>query len=145
MCSCARPIGVKGKDETPLHNKHGERSYSSRNQSFWVPWITDLVHLGATTSHSRYHDIMSGVPQYYARGTKWRNSFKCSHNKRWVLNLLFQSPSHCEYYEWLFYLFRKSKGSFYDTKTLIMVFYCLGGNAFLPWGALCDLHTNRFI
>ena len=36
-CSCAGPIEVKGKDKTPLHNKLGERSYSLRNQRFWVP------------------------------------------------------------------------------------------------------------
>lgn len=33
-CSCARPIEVKGKDKTSLHDKYGERSYSSRNQHF---------------------------------------------------------------------------------------------------------------
>ena len=64
------------------------------------------------------------------RGTKWRNSFKCLYNKRYTLNSLFQSPSHCEYYEHLFYLFRKSKWPFYKIKTLIMVFYCLGGIVF---------------
>ena len=62
MCSCAGPREIKGKDETPLHNKHGERSYSTRNQRFWVPWIIDLVHLGATTSCSGYHDITFRVP-----------------------------------------------------------------------------------
>ena len=70
--SCAGPIEVKGKDKTPLHNKHGERLYSSENQH---SGITNLVR-------SRYHDSMSRVPQQYARGTKWRNSFKCLHNKR---------------------------------------------------------------
>ena len=64
------------------------------------------------------------------RDTKWRNSFKFFYNKRQALNTLFQSPSHYEYYEHLFYLFHKSKWSFYKTKTLIMVFYCLGGIAF---------------
>ena len=34
VCSYARPIRVKGKDKTLLHNKHGERSYSSENQHF---------------------------------------------------------------------------------------------------------------
>ena len=52
VCSYAGPIKVKGKDKTPLHNKHGERSYSSENQYFE---ITGLVHLG-------YHDSTFGVP-----------------------------------------------------------------------------------
>ena len=39
-------------------------------------------------------------------------------------------------------MFRKSKGSFYDSKTLIMVFYYLGGIVFLRWRALCDLRTT---
>ena len=62
VCSYAGPIEVKGKGKTSLHNKHGERFYNSRNQRFWVPWITNLVPLGATTSHSRYHDITLGEP-----------------------------------------------------------------------------------
>ena len=33
-CSCVGPIEVKGKDKTPLHNKHGERLYSAENQYF---------------------------------------------------------------------------------------------------------------
>ena len=41
MCYYAGPIEVKGKDKTPLHNKHGERSYSSRNQ------------------HSRFHGLQA--------------------------------------------------------------------------------------
>ena len=122
VCSCVGPIEVKGKDETLLHNKHGERSYSSRNQRLWVPWITDLVHLGATTSRSGYHDITSGIPRYYAQGTKWRDSFKCSHNKRWALNLLFQYPSHCEYYEWLFTYFVRVKDHFMALKHLKLYF-----------------------
>ena len=61
-CSCVGPIEVKGMDKTPLHNKLGERSYSSRNQRFWVPWITNLVPLGAMTSCSGYHDITLGEP-----------------------------------------------------------------------------------
>ena len=61
VCSCVGPIEVKGKDESLLHIKHGERSYSSRNQRLWVPLITDLVHLGATTSRSEYHFITSRV------------------------------------------------------------------------------------
>ena len=40
----AGPIEVKGKDKTILHNKYGERSYSSENQRFWV--LTGLVRLG---------------------------------------------------------------------------------------------------
>ena len=52
VCSYAGPIEVKGNDKTPLHNKHGERSYSSENQYFE---ITGLVHLG-------YHDSTFGVP-----------------------------------------------------------------------------------
>ena len=42
----------KGKDKTPLHNKHGERSYSSENQH---SWFIGLVR-------PRYHDSTSGVP-----------------------------------------------------------------------------------
>ena len=45
----------------------------------------------------------------------------------------------------IFYLFCKSEGSFYDTKTLIMVFYSLGGITFLPWGDLYDLRTTWFV
>ena len=41
--SCAGPIEVKGKDKTPLHNKHGERSYSSENQH---SGITGLIRSG---------------------------------------------------------------------------------------------------
>ena len=52
VCSYAGPIKVKGKGKTPLHNKHGEKSYSSENQHFR---ITDLVR-------SRYHDSTSRVP-----------------------------------------------------------------------------------
>ena len=40
VCSYARSIEVKEKNKTPLHNKHGERSYSSENQHFG---ITGLV------------------------------------------------------------------------------------------------------
>ena len=32
VCSYAEPIEVKGKSKTSLHNKRGERSYSSKNQ-----------------------------------------------------------------------------------------------------------------
>ena len=39
VCSYARPIEVKGNDKTPLRNKRGERSYSSKNQ------------------HSRFHGL----------------------------------------------------------------------------------------
>ena len=52
VCSCAGPRGVKGKDKTPLHNKHGERSYNSENQH---SGITGLVRPG-------YHDSTPGVP-----------------------------------------------------------------------------------
>ena len=52
VCSYAGPIKVKGKDKTPLHNKHGERSYSSENQH---SRITGLVRPG-------YHDSTSEVP-----------------------------------------------------------------------------------
>ena len=41
-----------GKDKTSLHNKYGERSYSSKNQYFE---ITGLVRPG-------YHDNIFGVP-----------------------------------------------------------------------------------
>ena len=41
VCYYAGPIKVKGKGKTPLHNKHGERSYSSRNQ------------------HSRFHGLQA--------------------------------------------------------------------------------------
>ena len=51
VCSYAGPIEVKGKDKTPLHNKHGERSYSLENQH---SWITGLVSPG-------YHDSTSRV------------------------------------------------------------------------------------
>ena len=51
----------KGKGQkTPLHNKHGERSYSSENQH---SGITGLVCSG-------YHDSTSEVPQQYVRRTK---------------------------------------------------------------------------
>ena len=43
MCSYVGPIEVKGNDKAPLHNKHGERSYSSENQYFG---ITGLVCSG---------------------------------------------------------------------------------------------------
>ena len=36
-------IEVKGNDKTPLHNKHGERLYSSENQH---SGITGLVRPG---------------------------------------------------------------------------------------------------
>ena len=52
MCSYAGPIEVKKNDKTLLHNKHEERSYSSKNQYFE---ITDLVRPG-------YHDNIFGVP-----------------------------------------------------------------------------------
>ena len=52
VCSYAGPIEVKGKDKTPLHNKHRERSYSSENQH---SGITSLVRPG-------YHNSTSGVP-----------------------------------------------------------------------------------
>ena len=52
VCSCAGPIEVKGKDKTPLHSKHGERSYSSENQH---SGITGLICPG-------YHNSTSGVP-----------------------------------------------------------------------------------
>ena len=52
VCSYAGPIEVKGNDKTPLHNKHGERSYSSENQH---SGITGLVRPG-------YHDSTSRVP-----------------------------------------------------------------------------------
>ena len=60
MCCYVGPIEVKGNDKTPLHNKHGERSYSSENQH---SGITGLVRLG-------YHNNMFGIPRRYARGTK---------------------------------------------------------------------------
>ena len=50
----------KGKDKTPLHNKHRERLYSSENQQLWV--LTGLVPLGTTASCPGYHDITLGVP-----------------------------------------------------------------------------------
>ena len=31
-CSSVGPIELKGKEKTPLHNKYGERLYSSENQ-----------------------------------------------------------------------------------------------------------------
>ena len=49
VCSYAGPIEVKGKDKTPLHNKHGERSYSSENQHFGI-------------TGPGYHDSTSRVP-----------------------------------------------------------------------------------
>ena len=52
VCSYAGPIEVMGKDKTSLHNKYGERSYSSENQHYG---ITGLVRLG-------YHVSTSGVP-----------------------------------------------------------------------------------
>ena len=52
VCSCAGPIEVKGKDKTPLHSKHGEKSYSSENQH---SGITGLICPG-------YHNSTSGVP-----------------------------------------------------------------------------------
>ena len=52
MCSSTGPIEVKGKDKTPLHNKHEERSYSSKNQH---SGIADPVYLG-------YHDSTPGAP-----------------------------------------------------------------------------------
>ena len=51
MCSYVGPIEVKGNDKTPLHNKHGERSYSSENQH---SRIIGLVNPG-------YHDSISRV------------------------------------------------------------------------------------
>ena len=60
VCSYVGPIEVKGNDKAPLHNKHGERSYSSENQH---SGITGLVCLG-------YHNNTSGIPRQYARGTK---------------------------------------------------------------------------
>ena len=60
MCYYAGPKEVKGKDKTPLHNKHGERSYSSEIQH---SGITCLVRLG-------YHNSTSGIPRQYARDTK---------------------------------------------------------------------------
>ena len=52
MCFYVGSIEVKGKDKTPLHKKHGERSYSSENQH---SRITGLVRPG-------YHDSTSEVP-----------------------------------------------------------------------------------
>ena len=52
VCSYVGTIEVKGKDKTPLHNKHGERSYSSKNQH---SGIIGLVRSG-------YHGNTSGVP-----------------------------------------------------------------------------------
>ena len=81
VCSYAGPIKVKVKNKTPLHNKHGERSYSSKNQYFE---ITGLVRPG-------YHDNIFGVP---SEGTLL-NVYK----KKKALNTLFQFLSHYEYYE----------------------------------------------
>ena len=50
VCSYAGPTEVKGKDKTPMHNKHGERSYNSENQH---SGITGLVRLGYRNSTSR--------------------------------------------------------------------------------------------
>ena len=52
VCSYAGTIEVKGNDKILLHNKHGERSYSSKNQ---YSGIIGLVR-------SEYHDSTSGVP-----------------------------------------------------------------------------------
>ena len=52
MYSYAGPMEVKGNDKTPLHNKHGERLYSSENQH---SRITGLVRSG-------YHDSTFDVP-----------------------------------------------------------------------------------
>ena len=52
VCSYVGPTKVKGKDKTPMHNKHGERSYNSENQH---SRITGLVRPG-------YHDSTPGVP-----------------------------------------------------------------------------------
>ena len=51
VCTYARPIELKGKNKTPLHNKCGERSYSSENQH---SRIIGLVNPG-------YHDSISRV------------------------------------------------------------------------------------
>ena len=56
VCSYVGPIEVKGNDKTPLHYKHGERSYSSENQH---SGITGLVRLG-------YHD---STPKVLSEGT----------------------------------------------------------------------------
>ena len=50
----------KGKDKTPLHNKHGERSYGSENQHF--RFLQAQYVQGTTTVRLRYHDSTSGVP-----------------------------------------------------------------------------------
>ena len=52
VCFYVGPTEVKGKDKTPMHNKHGERSYNSENQ---YSGIIGLVRSG-------YHDSTSGVP-----------------------------------------------------------------------------------
>ena len=52
VCSYAGTIEVKGNDKILLHNKHGERSCSSKNQ---YSGIIGLVR-------SEYHDSTSGVP-----------------------------------------------------------------------------------
>ena len=52
VCSYAGPIEVKKNDKTLLHNKHEERSYSSKNQH---SEITGLVRLG-------YHDNTPRIP-----------------------------------------------------------------------------------
>ena len=81
VCSYAGTIEVKGNDKILLHNKHGERSYSSKNQ---YSGIIGLVRL-------EYHDSTSGVP---SEGTLLN-----VYTIKKALNTLFQSLSHCEYYE----------------------------------------------
>ena len=52
VCFYVGPTEVKGKDKTPMHNKHGERLYSLENQH---SGITGLVR-------PAYHDSTSEVP-----------------------------------------------------------------------------------
>ena len=78
---------------------------------------------GTTTSHLGYHDVTLGVP------SEWT-----------LLNVhTIKNKSRIFYFDLIlivnimnnyFTYFCKSKMSFYDTKTLTMVFYYLGGNRF---------------
>ena len=85
--------------------------------------LTGLVPLGTTTVRLGYHDSTPRVP---SEGT-FLNVYTIKDKSQILYFNLFLIVNIMNNY---FTCFRKSKGSFYDTRTLIMVFYCLGGIVF---------------
>ena len=85
--------------------------------------LIGLVPLGTTTVRLGYHDNILGVP---SKGT-FLDVYTIKDKSQIFYFNLFLIVNIMNNY---FTCFRKSKGSFYDTKTLIIVFYYLGGTAF---------------